>query len=118
MSSPELSDLRVIDRAKEGGHYVPPLTIRDNFYGNLEKLNLHHAIIDDLQIIDTSETNHILLVHLRDNKIQYALGMANLPYWFVHYLPALYNMIEEKNNSVMNNKLFELIVELFVCGFQ
>jgi predicted ABC-type ATPase len=32
LSDPELSELRVIDRAKEGGHYVPLLTIRDNFY--------------------------------------------------------------------------------------
>jgi len=96
LSSPELSDLRVIDRAKEGGHYVQPLTIRDNFYGNLEKLNLHHAIIDDLRIIDTSETDHILLAHFRDNKIKYAAHLPRLPYWFVRYLPALYSLIEGK----------------------
>ena len=89
LSSPKLSDLRVIDRAKEGGHYVPPLTVRDNFYGNMEKLNLHYAIIDNLQIIDTSETDHVLLAHFRDNKIKYAAGLSDLPYWFVRYLPAL-----------------------------
>ncbi len=100
LSSPELSDLRVIDRSKEGGHYVPPLTVRDNFYGNLEKLNLHYAIIDDLQIIDTSETNHILLAHFRDNKIQFAADLPDLPQWFVRYLPALYSAIEEKNKTV------------------
>lgn len=55
----------------------------------MEKLNLHYAIIDNLQIIDTSETDHVLLAHFRDNKIKYAAGLSDLPYWFVRYLPAL-----------------------------
>jgi predicted ABC-type ATPase len=33
-----ISEARVITRSKEGGHYVDPLTLRSNFYGNLEKL--------------------------------------------------------------------------------
>lgn len=33
-----LSELRVVDRAQAGGHYVDPRTVADNFYGNLEKI--------------------------------------------------------------------------------
>ena len=96
LSNPELSDLRVIDRAKGGGHYVPPHTVRDNFYGNLEKLNQHFTIADNLQIIDTSETDHVLLVHLIAGKIQYAAPFNELPLWFIKYLPALLNLINNK----------------------
>lgn len=48
-----LSELRVVDRTKSGGHYVDPRTVADNFYGNLEKLNLHYSIFQTVQIIDT-----------------------------------------------------------------
>ncbi|MEZ2445595.1 zeta toxin family protein [Chitinophaga sp. RCC_12] len=35
LDDPDLSELRVIDRTKEGGHYVPRNVIEDNFYGIL-----------------------------------------------------------------------------------
>ncbi len=34
---------------------------RDNFYGNLEKLNQHYEMFQSVQIIDTSEAEHIVL---------------------------------------------------------
>ncbi len=34
LSSPNISSNRVLIRAKEGGHSVDPLTLRENFYGN------------------------------------------------------------------------------------
>jgi predicted ABC-type ATPase len=95
LSNPELSDLRVIDRAKTGGHYVPPNTVRDNFYGNLEKLNQHYTVVDDLRIIDTSETDHVLIAHLIAGKIQYAAPLAHLPSWFIQFLPAVYNLVSK-----------------------
>lgn len=73
LDNPDLSELRVIDRTKEGGHYVPRNVIEDNFYGNLEKLNQHYKVLDTLEIIETSESNHILLAQLRNDKIVYSL---------------------------------------------
>jgi predicted ABC-type ATPase len=35
----DLSQLLVIDRTNEGGHYVDPQTVEANFFGNLEKLS-------------------------------------------------------------------------------
>ncbi len=93
LNNPDLSDLRVIDRAKTGGHFVPPATVRDNFYGNLEKLNLHYTLADSLQIIDTSETEPIVLIHLVDKKISHVA--SQLPSWFVQYLPSLYGLINK-----------------------
>lgn len=34
LTDTNLSELRVIDRTNEGGHYVDPLTVALNFYGN------------------------------------------------------------------------------------
>lgn len=96
LMSPELSDLRVIDRSKEGGHYVPPLTVRDNYYGNLEKLNQYHTVIDNLRIFDSSGTEHTLLLQLINGKIEYCAIFEMLPSWFRQYLPSLYDLIKKK----------------------
>jgi predicted ABC-type ATPase len=48
LADTSLPQLRVIGRTEEGGHYVDPLTIADNFYGNLEKLNEHFKMFDTL----------------------------------------------------------------------
>ncbi|WP_295720767.1 zeta toxin family protein [Mucilaginibacter sp.] len=61
LENPELSQFRVTERVTEGGHYVDPQTLNNNFYGNLEKLNIYHSLIDDLTIVDTSEINHRIL---------------------------------------------------------
>jgi predicted ABC-type ATPase len=39
LTDTSLSEIRVIGRVKEGGHYVDPITISNNFHGNLEKLD-------------------------------------------------------------------------------
>ena len=51
----DLSQFRVTERTSEGGHYVDPVTLKNNFYGNLEKLDVYQNLIDDLIIIDTSQ---------------------------------------------------------------
>jgi len=61
-----LSELRVVDRAQEGGHYVDPLTVANNFYGNLEKLDVHYAMFHMVQIIDASDAEHQVLVVLNE----------------------------------------------------
>jgi predicted ABC-type ATPase len=33
------SQLRVLERVKDGGHNVPRLMLENNFYGNLDQLN-------------------------------------------------------------------------------
>jgi predicted ABC-type ATPase len=52
----DLSEVRVMERAKLGGHNVPPYEIARNFYGNLLQLNKRFKGIDELQIVDTSES--------------------------------------------------------------
>lgn len=96
LNSPELSDLRVLDRSTLGGHYVDPLTVRDNFYGNLEKLNTYFPLIDHLKIFDTSDVNHILLTDIQSQQVIYALPADRLPQWFVQYLPVISALINRQ----------------------
>jgi len=90
-----LSELRVIDRSQAGGHYVDPRTVADNFYGNLEKLNEHYEMFQSVQIIDSSETEHIVLAVLEDGKPAIAVPSKMLPLWFQRYLPSVTQKIRK-----------------------
>jgi predicted ABC-type ATPase len=84
-----LSELRVVDRSQAGGHYVDPRTVSDNFYGNLEKLNQHYEMFQSVQIIDTSEAEHIVLAVLENGMPSIAVPSEMLPIWFQQYLPSI-----------------------------
>jgi predicted ABC-type ATPase len=90
-----LSKLRVVDRTKEGGHYVDPDTISNNFYGNLQKLNMHYEMFDSLQIVDTSELEHKVLVVLKNGEVESCVSFSELPGWFKEDLPNLVQKIKD-----------------------
>ena len=90
-----LSELRVVDRSQAGGHYVDPRTVSDNFYGNLEKLNQHYEMFQSVQIIDTSEAEHIVLAVLEEGKPANAVPAEILPSWFQQYLPSITQKIRD-----------------------
>ncbi|MEP7264383.1 MAG: zeta toxin family protein [Bacteroidota bacterium] len=89
----DLSELRVVNRFNEGGHYVDPVHLASNFYGNLEKLNIYYPILDSLQIVDTSETEPHVLCLLENNQIVSSVSHEQLPDWFKNYLPHLTQLI-------------------------
>lgn len=90
LSSLELSEARVIARAKEGGHYVDPLTLASNYYGNMEKLNKHFEMFNSIQVIDTSEPEPMILSLLQAGNTTETLPENELPIWFKQYLPAIF----------------------------
>ena len=94
LNDTSLSELRVIARTKEGGHYVDQITIADNFYGNLEKLNLHFDMFDTLEIIDTSEINHLILAKFIKGIPEYSISYEELPQWFLKNLTKMAAQIE------------------------
>lgn len=95
LRNPDDSELRVIDRVKEGGHYVQRIEIENNYYGNLEKLNEHFTVLDSLTIYDTTETEHQLLIDIQNSKVVYSLDTTILPNWVIAYLPNIVKMIEQ-----------------------
>ena len=99
------SALRVMDRAKLGGHNVPPYEIERNFYGNLKQLNKHFEIIDELQIVDTSDGTKMKVLTLFENgKVISAVSVLTLPEWFENGLPNLYQKIFDKEGSLRSKR--------------
>ena len=95
LSDTALSELRVVDRARSGGHYVDPRTVADNFYGNLEKLNQHYDMFQTVQAIDTSEAEHIVLAVIENGASVIAVPSAKLPRWFQDHLPSITQKIQD-----------------------
>lgn len=96
-----LSELRVIDWSRIGGHYVDPLTIADNFYGNLENLDQHFGIFHSVHIMDTSEAEHLVLAVLSHGKPSIAVPPDMLPNWFVRYLPLITQKIRDHESMYL-----------------
>lgn len=88
-----LSETRVIARTNEGGHYVDPLTLTANYYGNLEKLDNYFSIFDSVTIVDTSGIEHICLAVLKHGSCISAISISELPRWFTDYLPGITSII-------------------------
>lgn len=96
LTNTDLSELRVVDRTKEGGHYVDPPTVHSNFYGNLQKLDKYFSIFNTIQIIDTSEAEHKVLCIIEDEEVVSALSSHSLPVWFRENLPGLFLKIKNR----------------------
>ena len=100
LSDPHQSELRVIDRAKQGGHNVPFYEIESNFYGNLVTLNKYYKLFDEVVVIDTSKSfQHRVLLHFRKQEILSYSRIKDQPTWFTKFLPNLVKLILEEENS-------------------
>jgi predicted ABC-type ATPase len=94
-----LSEMRVIGRTREGGHYVDPITLSSNFYGNLEKLDVYFEIFDSVTIVDTSSIEHIGLAVINAGKCLSAISSNALPKWFTDNLVNITSTIVKSESS-------------------
>jgi predicted ABC-type ATPase len=98
------SELRVFERAKLGGHNVPPHEIEKNFFGNLFQLNKRFTSMDSLKIIDTSEPSPQVLAIFKKGVFISGINSSKLPEWFEEYLPAIFDKIALKTKDpIFNN---------------
>ncbi len=80
------SQMRVMERALSGGHNVSHAEIDLNYYGNLVQLDRHFKMLNELSIIDTSETAPKVLVKLLGGKIVFRAEYHDMPIWFTENL--------------------------------
>ena len=73
---------------------MDPKTVEENYYGNLEKLNRHYSIADQLIVFDTSEADHVILANFNNGNHLTSIPYKDLPHWFVQYLPVLTQKIK------------------------
>ncbi len=83
----ESSEKRVSDRVQANGFLVPAYAIHHNYYGNLKFLNIHHDLIDNLSIWDSSFGTPQILLVINNHKKEYQ--STELPNWFTEFLPDL-----------------------------
>lgn len=102
-----LSAFRVFERAKLGGHNVPPYEIERNFYNNLHQINKRFKWIDELKVIDTSDIIPKVLYVSKKGVIDEAVHHGRLPEWFEKYLPALFRKIEQRDAEELAKKSHE-----------
>jgi predicted ABC-type ATPase len=95
-----LSETRVTARSREGGHYVDPLTVAANFYGNLEKLDKYYSIFNSVTIVDTSGIEHIGLTVLNNGQPSSAVPSYELPQWFLQNLQQITERIIDLENRI------------------
>jgi predicted ABC-type ATPase len=85
VNSLELSQKRVLERVKTGGHYVTPQEIEKNYYGNLVQLNNNFEMVDELILADNSQrSSPSLILHILEQKKVFV--NENLPVWMKEYL--------------------------------
>lgn len=89
----DISSDRVLIRAKEGGHNVDPLALRDNYFGNLHQVDKRFLTFDTLKIIDTSEIEHRDLVFVLNGKLQECVHASEQPRWLLENMPNISNLI-------------------------
>lgn len=82
----ERSAMRVLERALSGGHNVSLAEIDLNYHGNLLQLDRHYKILNELRVIDTSETAPKVLLQLLNNEVVFCAPLFDLPDWFTAYL--------------------------------
>lgn len=99
LTNTEVSQIRVGERVKVGGHYVDPKTIHANFYGNLEKLDIYFPMFDTLKIMDTSTSEFLNICHLENGRVISSAENYLLPKWFTENLPNISKIISTKPNS-------------------
>lgn len=90
LRNPDLSEMRVTNRVKEGGHDIGRLEIEENFYGNLRKLNEHYGWFDSVHILDTSDTDPQLLAMVEEGNPIKCRDDKLCPDWFIKHLPAIF----------------------------
>lgn len=90
LNSVEQSNQRVTTRAMQNGHTVHPADIERNFYGNLEKLNQHYKMLDELLVVDGSKPGLDLIAAYSMGEVFLQIKDEQVPQWFKVYLPEIY----------------------------
>lgn len=91
LADTDLSELRVVERSKLGGHYVNPIEIDRNFRGNLILLDQNFQWIDELLVVDTSATQHVVLLYVLNGQVIFRIIRDQLPAWFTTFMPTMTN---------------------------
>lgn len=92
---------RVARRVRTGGHFVDDFSIKANYYGNLDMLNLNAPLLHRLDLYDTTTKLKHLAV-LQSGRVMAALPMEDQPRWLHKELPRIVTAINKSQAQEVN----------------
>ncbi len=87
LNDPQLNVDRVTERARQGGHYIEPETVRRRVGSSLDNLPRALAIADQSVVLDNSGPAHRRVLELADGRVTFQA--EQMPHWLQDRLPAI-----------------------------
>ena len=87
LNDPQLNVDRVTERARQGGHYIEPDTVRRRVGSSLDNLPRALAIADQSVVLDNSGPAHRRVLEVADGRLTFQA--EQLPQWLQDRLPSI-----------------------------
>lgn len=87
LNDPQLNVDRVTERARQGGHFIEPETVRRRVGSSLDNLPRALAIADQSVVLDNSGPAHRRVLEVADGRLTFQA--ERLPRWLQNRLPAI-----------------------------
>lgn len=87
LNDPQLNVDRVTERARQGGHFIEPETVRRRVGSSLDNLPRALAIADQSVVLDNSGPAHRRMLEVADGRLTFQA--EQLPQWLQDRLPAI-----------------------------
>jgi predicted ABC-type ATPase len=87
LNDPQLNVDRVTERARQGGHFIEPGTVRRRVGSSLDNLPRALAIADQSVVLDNSGPAHRRVLEVADGRLTFQA--EQLPRWLQDRLPAI-----------------------------
>ena len=87
LNDPQLNVDRVTERARQGGHFIEPGTVRRRVGSSLDNLPRALAIADHSVVLDNSGPAHRRVLEVADGRLTFQA--EQLPRWLQDRLPAI-----------------------------
>lgn len=88
---------RVEMRVKKGGFHVPPLAIENNYWGNMEMLDMNFPMFDSVELIDTS-LKMISITKLLNGNVRRSIPPDQVPEWLKSGMPIIFELVKKFDN--------------------
>ena len=93
LDNQEIAKHRVQVRTEFKGHFVDDKTIELKWKEGYKNINLHFGFFDKVLIVDNSKQNDVYSNILQIEKGEAELMIDNVPEYFKHRLPAIYDLL-------------------------
>ncbi len=87
LNDPQLNVDRVTERARQGGHFIEPGTVRRRIGSSLDNLPRALAIADQSVVLDNSGPSHRRVLEVADGRLTFQA--EQMPRWLQDRLPAI-----------------------------